>query len=136
MDCVFCKIANNEIPSFKIYEDDLILAFLDASPAAEGHTLIIPKRHFENIFDIENNYLNKIISTAKIIAEKMKSDLGVEGVNIYHASGKAAEQSVFHFHLHIIPRVPDDTIDFTGATNKNIKKLNPEEMEEIRKKLT
>jgi histidine triad (HIT) family protein len=114
-DCIFCKIINNEIPSYKVYEDDLVLAFLDVSPMSKGHVLIIPKKHAKDIFELEDNYLEKIISVAKKIAQKMKDSLGIDGVNLYHASGIHAEQSIFHFHLHIIPRRKDDTICFNCA---------------------
>jgi len=136
MDCVFCKIINKEIPAFVIYEDEFVFAFLDINPAAIGHTLVIPKKHFENVFDIDEEYLQKIISVAQKIAKKMKDELGVEGVNFYHASGRAAEQSVFHFHLHIIPRVAGDSIDFTKSALRPLKEVNSEEMEKIRLKLS
>ncbi|MFA5072188.1 MAG: HIT family protein [Candidatus Pacearchaeota archaeon] len=133
-DCVFCKIINNEIPSYKIYEDDLVLAFLDINPASKGHTLIIPKKHVQDIFEIEEKYLERIISVAKKISNKMKDNFNADGVNLYHASGAAAEQSVFHFHLHIIPRRKDDNIDFTGVvTNKGA--VSEEEFEEAVAKL-
>ncbi|MFA5086832.1 MAG: HIT family protein [Candidatus Paceibacterota bacterium] len=132
MDCVFCKIINNELPSFKVYENEFVLAFLDISPAAKGHTLVIPKEHFENIFDISENYLEKIMVAAKKISQKM-IEVGVaEGVNLYEANGSVAEQVVPHFHLHIIPRVSGDDIDFTGRGFKPIAKPTNEEFENIR----
>lgn len=114
-ECLFCKIINNEIPSHKIYEDDLVLAFLDINPMSKGHTLVIPKKHFKDIFEIEEQYLERIMSVTKKIAAKMKESLGVDGINLYHASGVHAEQSVFHFHLHIVPRRQDDSICFECA---------------------
>jgi diadenosine tetraphosphate (Ap4A) HIT family hydrolase len=136
MDCIFCKIINNEIPARKIYEDDFVLAFLDINPAAAGHALVIPKKHFDDIFEIDSEYLMKIISASQKISQKMKDSLGVTGVNLYHASGRSAEQSVFHFHLHIIPRVESDGIDFTGVMTDSLKKIDSEELEAIRKKIT
>ena len=133
-NCIFCKIIANEIPSYKLYEDDLVLAFLDIGAIAPGHTLIIPKKHFENIFAMEEKYLERIAVVAKKIAEKMKSEMGVEAVNLYHASGAAAEQTVFHFHLHVIPRKKDDKIDFTGVADAKLS-LSPEEFREIASKL-
>jgi histidine triad (HIT) family protein len=133
-DCVFCKIINNEIPSYKIYEDDLVLAFLDNHPVVKGHTLVIPKKHAQDIFEIEEKYLERIISVAKKISNKMKDNFNADGVNFYHASGAAAEQSVFHFHLHIIPRRNDDNIHFTSVvTNKEA--VSEEEFEEAVAKL-
>ena len=133
-DCVFCKIINNEIPSYKIYEDDLVLAFLDINPAAKGHTLIIPKKHAPDIFEIEEKYLERIISVAQKISNKMKDNFNADGVNLYHASGSAAEQSVFHFHLHVIPRRKDDNIDFTGVV-ANKETVSEEEFNETVVKL-
>jgi len=114
-NCIFCKIINNEIPANKIYEDDLVLAFLDIHPMSKGHALVVPKKHFADIFDIEEETLERIISVAKKIAKKMKDSLGADGVNLYHASGLHAEQTVFHFHLHMIPRRKDDSICFNCA---------------------
>lgn len=135
MDCVFCKIINNELPSFKVYEDEFVLAFLDISPAAKGHTLVVPKEHFENIFDISENYLEKIIVVAKKISQKMINTGLAEGVNLYEANGVSAEQVVPHFHLHVIPRVSGDDIDFTGRGFKAIDKPTNEEFENMREAL-
>ncbi|MFA5207988.1 MAG: HIT family protein [Candidatus Paceibacterota bacterium] len=133
-NCVFCKIINNEIPSYKIYEDDLVLAFLDINPAVKGHTLVIPKKHARDIFEIEEKYLERIISVAQKISNKMKDNFNAEGVNLYHASGSAAEQSVFHFHLHIIPRRKGDNIDFTGVVS-NKEAVSEEEFDGVVAKL-
>jgi histidine triad (HIT) family protein len=110
-DCIFCKIVRGEIPANKIYEDGKVFAFLDINPLSKGHLLIIPKKHFENIFDIEDEHLKEIISTAKKIAKLLKENLNASGMNILHASGKDAQQSVFHFHIHLIPRYKDDGLD-------------------------
>ncbi len=104
-DCIFCKIVNNELPSYKVYEDDCVLAFLDIKPTALGHTLIIPKKHYENIFDIEDDVLKRIANVSKIIASNMIKNLeDVKGVNIFQSNGTAAEQVVLHYHMHVIPR--------------------------------
>jgi len=131
-NCIFCKITKGEIPCYKIYEDDLVLAFLDINPIAKGHTLIISKEHKENIFEIENIVLERIINVAKKIAQKMKI-IGAEGVNLYHASGSSAEQTVFHFHLHVVPRAKEDGISFTSAGKQ--KGIEKAEFEEILSKL-
>ena len=110
-ECIFCKIANNEVKSFKIYEEEKVLAFLDINPVSIGHALIIPKEHYENVFDVPKEILEKIIFVAKTLAEKYKEKLNVTGVNILHASGKDAQQSVFHFHIHLVPRYPKDGMD-------------------------
>src|SRR5487761_638675 len=96
-DCIFCKIVRGEIDAAKVYEDDDTLSFLDVNPLTKGHCLVIPKKHFENIFDIDKEILQKIISSAKNISEKLKKSLDAPGVNLVNASGKDAEQSVFHF---------------------------------------
>jgi len=133
-DCIFCKIINNEIPSNKIYEDDLVLAFLDINPMSKGHALIIPKKHFNDVFDIEDNYLERIMLVAKKISKKMKDGIGADGVNFYHASGIHAEQSVFHFHLHVVPRRKDDAICFECAVMSK-PGISEEELKELVAKL-
>ena len=110
-ECILCKIVNNKIESFKIYEDKDILAFLDTNPVSIGHTLIITKKHYENIFDIPEEILEKIISAAKKLAELYRKKLDAAGFNILHASGKDAQQSVSHFHIHLVPRYPKDKLD-------------------------
>jgi histidine triad (HIT) family protein len=135
MDCIFCKIIANEVPSYKVYEDDFVLAFLDINPGAAGHTLVIPKKHFENVFDIEEEYLQKIILVAQSIAKKIVEEKVGEGVNFYMANGAVAEQVVPHFHLHVIPRNQGDDIDFTGRGFKAINRPTEQEFEIIRQKL-
>ncbi len=125
-NCIFCKIVNKEIPSKKIYEDKKVIAFLDINPISKGHTLIIPKKHSENIFDIGESELKGIISTSKKISILLKNKLNADGVNILHASGKEAQQSVFHFHIHIIPRYKDDGLNTWPKSN--YKELNFEEI--------
>jgi len=134
-NCVFCKIVNKEIPSYKIYEDDLVLAFLDISPVVSGHVLVIPKKHFESIFEIEEEYLKRIVVVAGRISIKMKEVLGVEGINLYQANGSVAGQTVSHFHLHVLPRRAGDSVDFVKWMGKIAKKIEKEEFEEIRDKL-
>lgn len=133
-DCIFCKIINKEIPAHKIYEDDSVFSFLDNRPVSKGHVLVIPKKHAKDIFDLDEETLKRISAVAKKIAQKMKDSLGVDGVNLYHASGVSAEQTVFHFHLHIIPRRKDDNICFTrGVVAKE--DISQEELKETADKL-
>jgi len=132
MECIFCQIVQKKIPAFVIYEDEKCLAFLDINPLAIGHTLIIPKRHVENIFDIEKEVLEHIISVAKMIGEKVREKLAAEGVNIFQASGTAAEQSIPHFHLHVIPRKTNDGLNINDEWwRTKVKKASKEELEEI-----
>ena len=128
-DCIFCKIVKGEALSYKIYEDDLVFAFLDINPTSLGHTLIVPKKHNKDIFDIEEEYLKRIILVSKKIAQRMKEVIDCDGVNIFNNSGSSAGQIIFHCHFHVIPRKTGDNVDF-----KSIKVSN-EELEEVANKL-
>jgi len=104
-DCIFCKIVKGDIPCHKIYEDQRVLAFADINPAAEGHTLIIPKRHAANLWEIPVDDLTAIHQASKKIAQAMKKALNPLGVACLQLNGKGANQVVMHYHLHLIPRV-------------------------------
>lgn len=125
--CVFCEIIRGNIPSFKVYEDDHVLAILDISQATYGHTLVMPKAHYANIFDIPQSELEKVIDVAKKVALSVKERLSCDGVNILNNCGEAAGQSVNHFHIHVIPRYDNDDlkIEFTEhkMTQDEFKKL-------------
>lgn len=110
-DCIFCKIINGEIPSYKIYEDKWTYSFLDISNDGNGHILVIPKKHFENVFDCDNEILAHTADTIRKISKHLVENCGFSGVNILNASGKDAQQSVFHLHFHILPRLENDGID-------------------------
>ena len=111
MDCAFCKIVAGQIPSAKIFEDNDVMVFLDINPIAKGHCMVIPKLHFENIFVIDAEVLKKIIIAGKNVTDKLQKALGASGANFIHSSGKDAEQSVFHFHLHVVPRYEHDLLN-------------------------
>ena len=130
-NCIFCMIAKKEVSSQIIYETEQIISFLDINPVAKGHCLIIPKKHYNDVFDMPDAELNKIIAASKHVSELVCKNLGATGVNLLNASGKDAQQSVFHFHMHIIPRYKDDCFDAWPKSNYNEKNI-----EEIRKKLT
>ena len=100
MDCIFCKIINGEISSYKVFEDDLVFAFLDINPLSKGHTLIIPKKHFVDILDIDNKSLERVAVASKNRAIRYSKKLGAEGFNLRQSSGAIAHQDVFHFHMH------------------------------------
>ena len=102
MDCIFCKIINGDIPCYKIYEDDKILAFLDVNPVSCGHTLIIPKEHTLDVLSIDNNILINIVDKAKDIANLLTDKLNADGFTLVQNNGIA--QEVKHFHLHVIPK--------------------------------
>lgn len=108
--CIFCKIVNNEIPSYKIYEDDFFIAILDISQATIGHSLIIAKNHRENILALNEDETQALGTTIKNVTTKIKKNLNVENINILHNIGPLAGQSVFHFHVHIIPRYENDQL--------------------------
>lgn len=108
-NCIFCKIAKGEIPNFKIYEDEFTYAFLDASKDCYGHTLVIPKKHIKNIFDADTEILTHLTHTTKLLCDHYKS-LGFDGINILNNNEECAGQSVFHLHIHIIPRKTGDNI--------------------------
>lgn len=110
-DCIFCKIINKEIPTDIIYENDKVMAFLDIFPTSLGHTLIIPKKHFVNVYDIEEDYLAEIIKVTKKLALAYKEIFGIDNLQLIHNAGKHGQQGVFHFHFHLIPRHEGDGIN-------------------------
>jgi len=108
MDCIFCKIAEGEIPADKIYEDENCLAFLDITPVNPGHALLIPKAHYENLHELPDELLSKMAPVIKKIADAVKKGTDAEGINIGMNNGEAAGQIVPHAHFHIIPRFSGD----------------------------
>ena len=106
--CIFCKIANGEIPGATIYEDDDFRVILDLSPASKGHALVLPKEHCANMFEMPDELVSKAYVVAKKVAARMKDYLGCDGYNILQNNGLAAGQTVFHFHIHLIPRMEND----------------------------
>lgn len=106
--CIFCKIANGEIPSKTIYEDEDARVILDLGPATKGHALILPKNHYANLFELPEEDAKKVIVIAKNVATKMKNNLQCDGFNLVQNNGEVAGQTVFHFHMHLIPRYKND----------------------------
>jgi histidine triad (HIT) family protein len=135
-ECIFCKIARGEIPCYKVYEDDDVLAFLDLSQTTKGHTLVIPKKHYENILYCPKDILAKVMGAAQRIAQAAVASLDAKGVNIISNAGLVAGQSVMHFHVHVIPRYgASDNLKLEFNSNK-IEKLNlPSIAQDIAKKL-
>ncbi|MDD3394677.1 MAG: HIT family protein [Anaerotignum sp.] len=130
-DCIFCKIINGEIPSATIYEDEEFKAILDRFPANEGHVLILPKQHSANIFDIDSQQAGRLFVLATKIAREMKNILGFEHLNVMQNNGTVAGQTVFHFHLHLIPRYENDGITIAYHPMD----LTDAQIEDMRKKL-
>lgn len=112
-NCIFCKIANGEIPSATLYEDEDFRVILDLGPAAVGHSLILPKKHAANLFELPDETAAKAIKVAKEVGRKLKDGLGADGLNVVQNNGEAAGQTVFHFHMHLIPRFNGDNAGVT-----------------------
>ena len=128
-NCIFCKIAAGEIPSRKIYEDKDLIAIMELSPTSKGHSLIIPKEHYTNIYDIDEEIAGKVMKTAKKLATKMTVALNCDGFNLLQNNGETAGQTMFHFHMHLIPRYKDadnNMLKFTSVS------FSDEEMDSIR----
>jgi histidine triad (HIT) family protein len=104
VECIFCGIVRGEAPCFKVYEDELTLAFMDVLPVADGHTLVVTKQHFENIFEASPEALSAVTATAARVARAIREELGPEGLMVFQLNGAAAGQTVFHYHMHLIPR--------------------------------
>ena len=136
-DCPFCKIISGKAPASVVYEDSAILAFMDLNPANSGHTLIIPKEHSENIFDIPEKTLVKIGPIIKRICTAVKTATCCEGISVLQLNGKAAGQVVMHYHVHVIPRFSGDIMSKTPGAIIKSHKLSPEriELDEIAKKI-
>ena len=131
-DCIFCKIISGEIPSATIYEDEEFKVILDRFPSSLGHTLIIPKKHIENIFEMPVQKGGKLFELAIKIAPIIKKELNCDGINILQNNGVAAGQSVNHFHLHIIPRYENDGV----LSSWEAQNPTDEEMETMKNKLS
>lgn len=114
-DCIFCAIGAGEIPSFKIYEDEVSLAYLDINPFSFGHTLVIPKAHSANLAETSDETLAMLVSRVKKIARHIKETLPCDGYNILQNNGEAAGQSVHHIHFHIVPRMAGDKLEFVNS---------------------
>jgi histidine triad (HIT) family protein len=113
-DCIFCKIVAGEIPAHKIAEDDYTLAFMDIAPWTRGHALVIPKEHTRNLWEAPPEVLHSTIDMAQKVALKQRDKLGCDGVNLLNSTEPAAWQTVFHYHVHVIPRYEDDPLQLPG----------------------
>lgn len=131
-NCIFCKIAKGEIPSATLYEDEDFRVILDLGPASKGHALILPKVHAADIYELPEETAGKAMILAKRMAEKMKDALNCDGFNIVQNNGEIAGQTVFHFHMHLIPRYKGDQVGLTWTPGK----LTDEDRDEILAKMT
>ena len=120
-DCIFCKIIKGEIPCMKIYEDEYTIVFMDIAKDVDGHMLVVPKKHVTNILDADEATLHHIMDTVKKVANHCVTDCGYEGVNMLNANNQCAGQTVFHLHIHLIPRKSGDAVasfpKFGGAVH-------------------
>jgi histidine triad (HIT) family protein len=109
-DCLFCKIAAGELQAEVVQEDEHTLAFMDVNPWTRGHALVIPREHTRNLYEVPDDQLARTMSAAKRLAERMRDGLGCDGINLINSCEPAAWQTVFHFHVHVIPRYDDDPL--------------------------
>ena len=128
--CLFCKIIKGEIPCYKVYEDEYTIAFLDISKDIDGHTLVLPKKHFKNILDVDDETLKHVIETVKLVSKHYTANCGFNGINIINNNEECAEQSIPHLHIHILPRKDNDNYkvfpSLSGAKHsleENLEKL-------------
>ena len=130
-NCIFCKIANGEIPSATLYEDDDFRIILDLGPASRGHALLLPKEHYENLYMLPDELAAKALPVAKKMITKLTEVLGCDGYNVVQNNGETAGQTVFHFHMHLIPRYKGDQVGLGWKMGE----LTDEEREDILAKL-
>lgn len=117
-NCIFCKIIDGVIPSDTIYEDEDFKVIMDISPAAKGHAIILAKKHSANLFELDDDTAAKALAVARRVACAMKEELHFDGLNLLQNNGEAAGQTVFHFHMHLIPRFQDDQVEMTWIQGK------------------
>ena len=129
--CIFCKIANGEIPSATLYEDEDFRVILDLGPASKGHALILPKEHYKDLYHLDDEIAAKALVLGKRMITKLTEVLGCEGYNIVQNNGELAGQTVFHFHMHLIPRYKNDNV----GLGWNVGTLTEEDKLEILSKL-
>lgn len=124
--CIFCKIANGDLPSEKVYEDEHVFAFMDITPVTKGHLLVIPKNHYENVYDLPADEASHLFSVVPKLAQALKETFqqeGMKGLNVLQNNGAEAGQSVFHFHMHLIPRYDKQEDGFQPGWEPQIETL-------------
>ena len=125
-DCIFCAIAKGEGPATIVAEDDRTVAFMDIMPATRGHLLVIPRAHYRDLLSVDEADLNATVNAAKAMAQRINDRLDPDGVNLLNSCGRAAWQTVFHFHIHVIPRYDDDPLELPWVPREG-------DMEEIKR---
>ena len=131
-NCIFCKIANGEIPSATLFEDEEFRVILDLGPASKGHALILPKTHAANIYEISDEMAAKAMVLAKKMASKLTEVLNCDGFNIVQNNGEAAGQTVFHFHMHLIPRYKNDGVGIQWKPGTLTDEVKAEILEKVK----
>ena len=132
-ECVFCKIISGELPSMKVFEDEYTMAFMEIAKDADGHILVIPKKHCKNILDCDYDTLNHVMNTVKKVSNHLVENCGYDGVDLLNANDESAGQTVPHFHIHIIPRKKHDGLGEAGEWPKFLGAKH--EIEDMHKKL-
>ncbi|MCP1145862.1 HIT family protein [Lysinibacillus endophyticus] len=134
-DCIFCKIIDGTIPSVKIYEDENVYAFMDVAPLTKGHTLLVPKQHVKDLFEMPEEVAKNLYAVAPKIANAIKSAFNPAGMNTINNNGSFAGQTVFHYHLHFIPRYDEtDGLKFKWETKQN--EFTPEVLQQVASQIT
>ena len=131
-NCIFCKIANGEIPAATLYEDDMFRVILDLGPASKGHALILPKSHYADIYELPEETAGEVYKLAAKMAKKMTEALGCDGFNIVQNNKEVAGQTVFHFHMHLIPRYKGDQVGLTWKPGTLTEEVKQEILEKMK----
>jgi histidine triad (HIT) family protein len=126
-DCIFCKVLRGDIPSERIYEDDHVISVMDINPWTRGHAVVFPRKHATNLFEIEDDELEHVAVAAKRVATKMRETLDCDGINLLQSNGRAAWQTIFHLHVHVIPRYEGDPLQLPVHPEP----ATPEELAEV-----
>ena len=126
-DCVFCKIVAGEVPAQRVDEDEHTVAFMDLNPWTRGHALVVPRNHTPNLYEIDDEELARVNAAARRLALRMRERLGCDGINVLNSCEPAAWQSVFHFHLHVIPRYDDDPLELPTRPHE----ADPDTLEQL-----
>ena len=130
-DCIFCSIVSGEAPATIVDEDEHTIAFMDIHPWTRGHALVIPREHHKNLYEIDEETLCQVMTAAKRLSLKVRDTLDADGVNLLNSTERAAWQTVFHFHVHVIPRYEDDPLELPVRPQEG----DPDEIKEIAEKL-
>ena len=130
-DCIFCKVLSGEIPSERVYEDEHVIGVMDINPWTRGHAVVFPRKHATDLFEIEGDELGRVAVAAKRLATKMRDTLDCDGVNLLQSNGRAAWQTIFHLHFHVIPRYDDDPLELPTRPQS----ATPEELAAVAKEI-